>query len=197
MKESVTSEQILSILKSIKERTTEISSSDAWLMIKNILEWVVETKYQSDDLLIPIEGEETFPELHPADEVSYTDNEMLLEIAEASDEDYKLIHHSVGHLAPQLELTPLSDQLDITEEVFQDAGQHEPLTTRLRNILKEYKDGLTIIKEMIQNADDAEASEVNILYDTRNHTTDKLLFKGMAESHGPALVVHNNAVFHK
>ena len=195
VKVSVTSEQILSILENIKERTTEISSSDAWLMIKNILEWVVETKYQSDDLLIPIKGKETFPELHPADEVSYTDNEMLLEIAEASDEDYKLIHHSVGHLAPQLGLTPLSDQLDITEEVFQDAGQHEPLTTRLKNILKEYKDGLTIIKEMIQNADDAEASEVNILYDTRNHTTDKMLFKGMAESHGPALVVHNNAVF--
>ena len=195
VKEYVTSEQILFILESIKERTTDISSSDAWLMIKSILEWVVETQYQSGDLLIPIEGDGTFPELHPADEVSYTDNEMLLEIAETSDEDYKLIHHNVGHLAPQLGLTPLSDQLDITEEVFQDAGQHEPLTTRLRNILKEYKDGLTIIKEMIQNADDAEASEVNILYDTRNHTTDKLLFKGMAESHGPALVVHNNAIF--
>ena len=54
---------------------------------------------------------------------------------------------------------------------------------------------MTIIKEMIQNADDAEATEVNILYDARQHTSEKLLFKGMADSHGPALIVHNNSTF--
>ena len=48
---------------------------------------------------------------------------------------------------------------------------------------------------MIQNADDAEATEVNILYDTRTHTTENLILKGMADSHGPALIVHNNSTF--
>ena len=48
---------------------------------------------------------------------------------------------------------------------------------------------------MIQNADDAEATEVNILYDARQHTTEKLLIKGMGDSHGPALVVHSNSTF--
>ena len=195
VKESVTTEQILSVLKNIKNRTTEITSSDAWLIVKNVLEWVVETKYSSRDILIPIKCNITFPELHPAEEVSYTDNEMLLEIAKSSDEKYKLVHDSIIHLAPQLRLTPLSDHLDITEEVFEDAGQNESLTTRLRSILNEYKDGLMIIKEMIQNADDAEATEVNILYDARSHTTEELLFKGMADSHGPALIIHNNAKF--
>jgi sacsin len=79
--------------------------------------------------------------------------------------------------------------------VFDDAGQYEPLVTRLCNILKEYKDGLTIIKEMIQNADDALATEVNILYDNRHHKKDHLLFKGMSEASGPALIVHNNSSF--
>ena len=101
----------------------------------------------------------------------------------------------VSHLAPQLGLSPLSDHLDITDDVFENVGQHEPLITRLSNILNEYKDGLTIIKEMIKNADDTEATEVNILYDARQHTTEKLLFKGMADSHGPALIVHNNSTF--
>ena len=190
-------EQIVSVLMSIKANRMNISSNEAWTLVKSILDWLVATKVFFDDVLVPItcNDDNSYPDLHPVSEVCYTDNEMLLEIAQSSDEEYKLLHPSIAHLASQLGLTPLSDHLDITEEVFQDAGQHEPLTTRLSNILREYKDGLTIIKELVQNADDAEATEVNILYDARQHTTDKLLFKGMAASHGPALVVHNNATF--
>ena len=190
-------EQIVSVITSIKANCMNISSNEAWTLVKSILDWLVATKTDSDNVLVPIicDDDNSYPDLHPVSEVCYTDNEMLLKIAQLSDEEYKLVHPSITHLASQLGLTPLSDQLDITEEVFQDAGQHEPLTTRLSNILREYKDGLTIIKELVQNADDAEATEVNILYDGRQHTTDKLLFKGMAASHGPALVVHNNATF--
>ncbi|XP_019850325.1 PREDICTED: sacsin-like [Amphimedon queenslandica] len=122
---------------------------------------------------------------------------MLRDIANASDKEYNLIHPKVTYLVPILGITPLSDHLNITEDVFDDAGQHEPLTTRLCNILKEYKDDITIIKEMIQNADDAGATKVNILYDSRTYSTQKLLFKGMAESHGPALIVHNDSTFTK
>ena len=193
---NVTPVQILSVLQTIREQQHHISDHEARSTIKSILEWVVQNLDPiTIEILVPIESDETYPQLLPSDEVAYTDNDMLLQIAESSDEEYKLVHSSVAHLAPQLGLTPLSDHLDITEEVFEDAGQHEPLTTRLSNILKEYKDGLTIIKEMIQNADDAEATEINILYDARTHTTDKLFIKGMADSHGPALVVHNNSTF--
>ena len=80
-------------------------------------------------------------------------------------------------------------------QLVQNAGQHEPLITRLKNILTEYKDGITIIKELIQNAEDAGATEVNILYDSRSHPTDGLMFPQMANTHGPALVVHNNSQF--
>ena len=87
--------------------------------------------------------------------------------------------------------------MDIAEDAFEDAGPNEPLTVRLKNILKDYKDGLTIIKELLQNADDAGATEMNICYDTRHHraTPEKLFFPGMEACHGPALVVHNNAEF--
>ena len=193
----ITTNHILSVLQSIKDRQDQISTKEAWSLVKAILDWVVDDPSRMNDgkLLVPVQSDSLYPQLQPIEVVSYTDNIMLLNIAMTSDEEYMLVHDRVAHLAPQLGLSPLSDHLDITEDVFEDAGQHEPLITRLSNILKEYKDGLTIIKEMIQNADDAEATEVNILYDVRHHTTERLLFNGMADSHGPALVVHNNSTF--
>ena len=193
----ITTNHILSVLFSIKDRPGQISTEEAWLLVKAILDWVVldPSRMNDGELLVPVQSDSLYPQLQPIEMVSYTDNKMLLNIAMSSDEEYMLVHDRVAHLAPKLGLNPLSDHLDITEDVFEDAGQHEPLITRLSNILKEYKDGLTIIKEMIQNADDAEATEVNILYDARQHTTEKLLFKGMGDSHGPALVVHNNSTF--
>ena len=193
----ITTNHILSVLQSIKDRPDQISTEEAWSLVKAILDWVVDdpSRMNDGDVLVPVQSDSLYPQLQPVKEVAYTDNEMLLNIAMTSDEEYMLVHDRVAHLAPQLGLRPLSDHLDITEDIFEDAGQHEPLITRLSNILKEYKDGLTIIKEMIQNADDAEATEVNILYDTRHHAKEKLFFKGMADSHGPALVVHNNSTF--
>ena len=193
----ITINSILSVLHSIKDRPGQISTEGAWSLVKAILDWVEDDPSRMNDgeLLIPVQSDSLYPQLQPIEKVSYTDNKMLLNIAMTSDEEYMLVHDRVTHLAPQLGLSSLSNHLDITEDVFEDAGQHEPLITRLSNILKEYKDGLTIIKEMIQNADDAEATEVNILYDARQHTTEKLLIKGMGDSHGPALVVHNNSTF--
>ena len=193
----ITTNHILSVLQSIKDRPDQISTEEAWSLVKAILDWVVDDPSRMNDgeLLVPVQSDSSYPQLQPIEDVAYTDNIMLLNIATTLDEEYLLIHDRVAHLAPQLGLSPLSDHLDITEDVFEDAGQHEPLITRLSNILKEYKDGLTIIKEMIQNADDAEATDVNIIYDARHHTTQKLLFEGMSDSHGPALVVHNNSTF--
>ena len=194
--QELTVDQIQNVLYSIKQNSTVVSSDVAWSIVKSILDWIVEDCLRiNDSVMVPVESVSEYPDLQPIDSVAYTDNDILRDIASASDENYFIIHPKVAYLAPPLGLIPLSDQLDITEDVFEDAGQHEPLTTRLRNILKDYKDGLTIIKEMIQNADDAEATEVNILYDTRTHTTENLILKGMADSHGPALIVHNNSTF--
>uniref|UniRef100_A0A1X7T561 Sacsin/Nov domain-containing protein n=1 Tax=Amphimedon queenslandica TaxID=400682 RepID=A0A1X7T561_AMPQE len=196
----VTPQQIFGILHSIKSAThDQITATKAWTIVTAILEWLAEdiNRIGDGDVLVPVESKSFFPNLIPVQEVSYTNNEVLCNIANASGEEYHLIHPKVSHLSAELGIAPLSDQLNITEDIFEDAGQHEPITTRLRNILKEYKDGLTIIKEMIQNADDAGATEVNILYDNRTHSTKNLILKGMADSHGPALIVHNNGSFTK
>ena len=196
----VSPQQIFGVLHSIKSATCDqITALKAWKIVTAILEWLAEdtNRMGGSDVLVPVKSKSSFPNLIPAQEVAYTNNEVLCNIVYASGEDYHLIHPKVSHLSKKLGIAPLSDQLNITQDIFDDAGQHEPITTRLKNILKEYKDGLTIIKEMIQNADDAGATEVNILYDNRTHSSQNLILKGMADSHGPALIVHNNGSFTK
>ena len=82
--------------------------------------------------------------------------------------------------------------------LFEPWGQHqEPLTKNLQSILEGYEDGMAIVKELIQNADDAGASEVSILYDRRMNEGSKgrLISPQMKEWQGPALWVHNNKMF--
>ena len=83
----------------------------------------------------------------------------------------------------------------------------EPLTTRLRGLLKEYPPGLNILKELLQNADDAEAttivwpllllakSEQIYTIDTNTYPTEHLVDPALAEYQGPALLVYNNSIF--
>ncbi len=85
------------------------------------------------------------------------------------------------------------EELSIGEEF----GQHERLTTRLNRLLEDYTDGFSVLKELVQNADDAGATEVRFLYDERTNedAMTLLLDKGMKECQGPALWVYNDAVF--
>lgn len=51
--------------------------------------------------------------------------------------------------------------------------------------------------ELVQNADDAGATEVSFMLDCRDYGTSSLLGPKMADWQGPALLCHNNAVFTK
>ncbi len=75
-----------------------------------------------------------------------------------------------------------------------DVGQHEPLTVRLRGLIQTYPKNVGILKEFIQNADDAEASKVRIILDGRTHT-GPLPAQEMAVLQGPSLLVFNDKPF--
>ena len=210
VQEMVTREQILGILPAIKEgdaASLGIKSEEAWQLVMAVLHWLTDSEegeivdIDLKDLLVPVESSQSWPELVVAEDVVYTENNFLqnfIEHMKDNEIDYPFVHSRVSpQMAYQLQLRPLSQRLEISEDAFEDVGQYEPLTVRLKNILKDYKDGLTIIKELLQNADDAGATEMNVCYDKRYHT-DKprgLFFPGMADCHGPALVVNNNAMF--
>lgn len=73
--------------------------------------------------------------------------------------------------------------------------QQEQLTVRIRNIISAYPSKKDIVKELIQNADDAEATEINFVWDKRQHNVEKTFGENWNQLQGPALCVFNNRVF--
>lgn len=73
-------------------------------------------------------------------------------------------------------------------------GQQEPLTTRLRGLIRDYPRGIGIVKEFLQNADDAKASRMEVVMDWRTHSAEGVPEK-MRPLLGPALLFSNNETF--
>ncbi|KAI3921040.1 hypothetical protein MKX01_036019 [Papaver californicum] len=79
--------------------------------------------------------------------------------------------------------------------LLEDFGQKVDLTRRIREVLINYPEGTTVLKELIQNADDAGATKVCLCLDRRVHRVDSLLSRKLAEWQGSALLAFNNAEF--
>ena len=82
-------------------------------------------------------------------------------------------------------------------------GQQVDLTQRIRDILRDYPEGTAILKELLQNADDAGASQFALVLDARTRFIDSerpKLFPereegAMASLQGPSLLAFNSATF--
>ena len=74
-------------------------------------------------------------------------------------------------------------------------GQKENLTTSLRRILDSYPFNHEILKELIQNADDAGATEIHFVSDSRHHSDTAVFAPSWKPLQGPALCVYNNRPF--
>ncbi|KAL3718738.1 hypothetical protein ACJRO7_003791 [Eucalyptus globulus] len=78
---------------------------------------------------------------------------------------------------------------------IEDFGQKVDLTRRIREVLLNYPEGTTVLKEVIQNADDAGATTVRLCLDRRAHGSGSLLSDSLAQWQGPALLAYNDAIF--
>ena len=74
-----------------------------------------------------------------------------------------------------------------------DFGQKVDLTASIRNILRNYPEGTAILKELIQNADDANATVVTFILDYRHHPSESLADQSLHCFQGPSLLIYNNA----
>jgi len=74
-------------------------------------------------------------------------------------------------------------------------GQKEKLTNRLKRILTAYPCEKEILKELLQNADDAQATEICFIKDPRQHQDEKVFEDSWKPLQGPALCVYNNKPF--
>ena len=140
-------------------------------------------------------------QLEPVERCMYTEQkEWTQSETKDGEQKYYYVHHNVpNNTAVRLGVPSLThrmldpDELSIGEEF----GQEEKLTTRLNRLLEDYKDGLAVLKELVQNADDAGATEVKFLYDERTNEDAMtcLIDKGMKKCQGAALWVYNDATF--
>ena len=153
-----------------------------------------------EKVLIPthVEGD-SYLRLAPVEDCMYCDHEWLEDGTSAEEEtDFFFVHPIIPHsTAELLQVRTLRNQLLEADEIGGEFGQEEKLTRRLKRLLEEYRDGFSVPKELIQNADDAGATEVRFLYDERTNEDAMtcLIDEGMKECQGPALWVYNDAEF--
>ena len=198
---------LAAIKKEHKESPSKISRDRVEKDLKfcrSILEWLVQDgKTLNQDLrenvLVPVQSVKDKLVLKKCQKCVYCDQDWLKHGKTELDipDDFHPIHDSIpSKLAIRLGVPSLSSCLLSSECLkFEQTGPYEPITTRIKNILKEYKEGVGIFKELIQNADDAGATTVKFLVDWRQGKTDSLFSPDMAQSQGPALWAFNNAVF--
>ncbi|KAI0491374.1 hypothetical protein KFK09_025634 [Dendrobium nobile] len=172
---------------------------------------------QSQHLYVKIYLPDFLSRLIPATDLVYNDAPWLLDLGEnASGDGYSVslkpknnihnfVHGNISNdIAEKLGVSSLrrlllaesSDSMNLSLSGVAEAfGQHEALTTRLKHIVEMYADGPGILFELVQNAEDAQASEVVFLLDKTQYGTSSILSPQMAEWQGPALYCFNDSVF--
>ena len=204
--------EVLDVLVRISQSSTCISNND-WKLVTKILTWLPiyfnkinkKIKQHHLDLLIPIYNraeQQSMLEFQPANKVAYLDEhlgwlkddpELLDDITES--DDLYLVHSKITEdLAKALQLKVLNCITNQAKKDIEKVSQSEPLVNRISRIMKEYKES-SVIQELIQNADDAEAKEVAVIYDEREFESSKLIFPAMSKAHSTALLFYNSGLF--
>ena len=211
MRERIDPAVLVQVLTVIKEKYDDESVLFSALEVKHDLQLSVNilNELANEELSDELQAQIVLPthtksnscvRLEPVERCMYCEREWLKGEGDDEDIDYFYVHPNVPNsTADRLGVPTLTsrmldaDELSIGEEF----GQTERLTTRLNRLLEEYTDGFSVLKELVQNADDAGATEVKFLYDERKNEDAMtcLLDEGMKGCQGPALWVYNDAEF--
>ena len=189
---------IVNVMSQIKESGKQLSEEFLNIVL-SILDWLHKVNKERGkipvDILIPTEDYQLLsPEKCIFDDRGWSQNRHK---RKKSISDYSFTHQRLPliiatffgvkllskHLLPSINLK------------LQCIGPHQSITGRIKEALEDYDHDVDVLKEMIQNAEDAGASEIKFVIDWRNHPTQYLLTKEMEAWQGPALLVYNNAVF--
>ena len=209
VREKFQDSDLLRVLKMIKDKHDTSSDylkdvADDRKLSHEILHWIVRDGKKlnpelRESLLVPIHTWDNTLKLVPCSECTFCDAEWLRKGGTELliTREFPMIHEAFSSkTAGLLGVPPISTLVTCAEALgIEQTGPHEPITTRLKNILNEYKEGVGVFKELVQNADDAGATEVQFVLDWRNHPNQRLLSPGMVECQGPALLAYNNATF--
>ena len=133
--------------------------------------------------------------MRPIDELCLNDFELS---SNALEDSLNFCHEQLPHkLCKMLGVkTKRSKLKEMNSEVsFEPFVQREDINKRLARIAESYSNPMDIFKELIQNADDAQATQVHFILDQRILPTKHVIDRGFEKLLEPALLVFNNAPF--
>ena len=203
---------LLQVLSMIKEKHDDAELEHSPSEVKHDLQLSVDilNELANEELpevlkakiLLPTHVKEnSYVRLEPVERCMYCEHDERLKGEDSSDDvEYFYVHPNVpNNTAQGLGVPSLTHRMLNPDELFigEEFGQEERLTTRLNRLLEDYTDGFAVLKELIQNADDAGATEVKFLYDKRTNedALTCLIDEGMRGCQGPALWVFNDSTF--
>ncbi|XP_023284384.1 sacsin-like [Seriola lalandi dorsalis] len=196
VEKNFTISQFLTVLQDLHRRhgNKSLPKSDLSMCLMILNKGIFEAKEKTaGDCLIPNEH----GVLQPASELFYNDSPWMPVASGVT-----LCHENIARvMARHFGITTTRHhtlQNHIAENISPSSfqfKQQEQLTVRIKNIISAYPSKKDILKELIQNADDAEATEIHFVWDKRQHGTTKTFGKRWNHLQGPALCVFNNKVF--
>lgn len=210
VKETLTDEEIENILRDIKEniddRTPPYGEPFELKVSTAILDWMRKNeRLLRDSTPVPVVAQNQNFTLQPLKNTVFCDiSADGLEDLKQDKEEFYVIHDEVLPVTARwLKIPFLSTRILKPETIgdeeeytgIEQCGQTEPITQRIKNILKEYDDERDIFKELIQNAEDAGASTCGFMLDFRTHPSKDLIDEGMSVCNGPCLWAFNNELF--
>uniref|UniRef100_A0A8C2Q1H3 Sacsin/Nov domain-containing protein n=1 Tax=Cyprinus carpio TaxID=7962 RepID=A0A8C2Q1H3_CYPCA len=212
VKKTLSDEEIEDILHDIKYRIDcrcpPHGDSTELKVAIDILDWMRKNeKPLKDSTPVPVMGQNQNFTLQSLSKTVFCDiSAEGLEDLKQDNEEIYVIHEEVLPLTarwlkvPFLSTCILKPQFIQEEQEFfgmEQCGQFEPITLRIKNILKEYNEESDIFKELLQNAEDAGATTCKFLLDFRKHRDppETLFDDGMALCNGPCLWIFNNELF--
>ena len=206
--ECVTSELLLDILECIKDKYDTVEDNapndvrnDLRIVI-GITNWFRDTMDEKElkpmSILVPIyTGNPNHLCLKPARDCTYCESASLEELSyDEIDSRIVYVHPDIAEqTARKLGVMTTERRRLKDNSMAIPFGQKETLVTRLKGLLKGYPCDTGIMKELIQNADDAKATEIHFIKDYRTHGTEKVWDEMYCPLQGPALCVFNNSSF--
>ncbi|MBN3311755.1 SACS protein, partial [Atractosteus spatula] len=208
VKDALSKKEVVDILYHIKhaidQRHPTFGSSPELKVAISILNWMrKENAAFTEDLPVPVRtGNEGKFNLQPLSSTVFCDiTKDGLEDLAKDEEVFHVIHEEIpGVTAKWLGVPLLSTRILNPEFIgIEQCGQTEPITLRIKNILKEYDEEHDLFKELLQNAEDAGAKVCGFMVDNRQNreSSNSLIDPGMSSCHGPCLWAFNNALFTK
>ncbi|XP_041425462.1 sacsin-like isoform X2 [Xenopus laevis] len=203
VRQTLTETEVINILyvleSNIESRESLSGTHEEKQLAISILDWMkTNSVHGKEDLPIPVQKYKNTFCLKPLSTTLFCDmDKKHLKDISSSGSDFNIVHEDLSQATAKYLDIPLLSTKILKPEFFEPWGPSEPITVRIKNILREYSESVDIFKELIQNADDAEATVCEFLVDMRQNATSQqsLIDPDMAKCHGPALWSYNNRSF--